>query len=103
MSSSPSAVLASAMDQAESAGQTIPCKDEPEAFTSDLLAFTGSGTHAAAELVRRCAGCPVLGECREYADDARRSKKTELYGVVAGRLEVARRYVAIDTRELTHA
>lgn len=100
---SPSAVLAAAMDQAEAAGRTIPCKDEPEAFTSDLLAFTGSGRHEAVGLVLLCAECPVLSECREYADDARRSRKTELYGVVAGRLEVARRYIAIDTRELTHA
>lgn len=101
MPTTASAVLVAAMDQAEKAGGVIACKEDPAAFTSDLLAFTGSGTHQAARLARLCLKCPVLLECHEYAVEARASRKTALYGVVAGRLEVAGRQIQL--RELTHA
>lgn len=100
---SPSVLLGAAMDQAEADGEEIPCKTDPEAFTSDLLAMSGRGTYTASQLVRLCAQCPVLAECREYANDARSSRRTELFGVVAGRLEVSRQYIEFDTKELTHA
>lgn len=98
----PSSLMADAMDHAEAAGEEIPCKDRPEDFTSDLLAFTGSGTHQAAVLVRLCKQqCPVLAECRAFADATRPKHGTPLFGVIAGRLEFGHHYVEIDTRELT--
>lgn len=100
---SPSVLLGDAMDQAEAAGAEIACKDKPEDFTSDLLAFSGSGRHMAAVLARLCVHCPVWNECREYADDTRGTHGTPLFGVVAGRLELGHTYIDIDTRELTHA
>lgn len=103
MATSPSSVLVAAMDLVEAGGGEIPCRDKPEDFTSDLLAFTGSGRHMAAVLARLCVDCPVWGECREYADDTRGTHGTPLFGVVAGRLELGHSYIELDTRELTHA
>ncbi len=103
MPTTPSGALVAAMDQAETAGEEIPCKDKPEDFTSDLLAFTGSGAHQAAVLARLCRQCPVLRECGDYADETRATRGTPLFGVVAGRLELGHRQTGITTRELTNA
>lgn len=104
MATTPSQILAEAMDRAEKAGKTIPCKEDPAAFTSDLLAFSGAGIHKARALAWRCRHeCPVLAQCNSYAVDARKSKKTALYGVVAGRLEVAGRLIPLEPRELINA
>lgn len=104
MPTTPSMVLAAAMDEAEKAGRQIPCKNDPAAFTSDLLAYSAAGTRKARSLAWRCRhACPVFAQCNAYAVDARTSRKTELFGVVAGRLEVAGRLIPLEPRELTNA
>ena len=79
--------LLDAMDMADLLGHEIPCKAEPEEFTSDLLAFNSPPARAlAAELAVKCLGCPVVAECRDYVRAGRRSRTTQMYGVVAGYL-----------------
>lgn len=79
--------LIDAMDIADLLGHAVPCKDEPEEFTSDLLAFNSPPARAlAADLALKCLGCPVVAECREYVREAKRSRATQMYGVVAGYL-----------------
>jgi hypothetical protein len=91
--------LIEAMDTAETAGQAIPCKTNPEAFTDDLLAFGGPRAHrVAVDLVRECLDCPVFDLCKTYVDEAKRSRNTQLYGVIGGRLVIATQHIEIDPR-----
>lgn len=79
--------LIDAMDMADLLGHDIPCKTEPEEFTSDLLAFNSPPARMlAAELAEKCARCPVLDECRDFVREARRIRSIQMYGVVAGYL-----------------
>lgn len=79
--------LIDAMDMADLLGHAIPCKTEPEDFTSDLLAYNSPPAKAlAAELAVKCHGCPVIEECRGYVRTTRRIRSTQMYGVVAGYL-----------------
>lgn len=80
-------VLIDAMDMADLLGHEIPCKAEPEEFTSDLLAFNSGQAHMLAiDLAERCAACPVYAECGEFVRSTRRTKSAEMFGVVAGYL-----------------
>lgn len=79
--------LIDAMDMAELLGHEIPCKEEPEEFTSDLLAFNSAQAQLlAADLAARCLACPVVAECREFVRESKRSRATRMFGVVAGYL-----------------
>lgn len=79
--------LLDAMDVADLLGHEIPCKTEPEEFTSDLLAFNSTPAQVlAADLALKCLGCPVVAECRDHVREAKRSTATQMFGVVAGYL-----------------
>jgi hypothetical protein len=79
--------LIDAMDMADLLGHEIPCKTEPEEFTSDLLAFNSPPARMlAAELAVKCRGCPVVAECGDHVRAARKSRAAQMYGVVAGYL-----------------
>jgi hypothetical protein len=81
--------LTNAMSAAETAGRSIACKSEPDAFTSDILATTSfRALIEAEEAAQMCAACPVLAECAAYSDAHPVRGEIRLYGVVAGRLHL---------------
>lgn len=85
MKSGPLRDLVEAMDDAESRHRSIPCKSEPELWTHDLI---NTGSHGAGRLrtqaVLGCQRCPVFDQCCAYLTDRNKSRKTQLFGVVAG-------------------
>lgn len=92
--------LIDAMDLVEMTGGEIPCKTDPEGWTSDLFAYSsGRGRYLAALRIDECLDCPVLAECARFADEAKRSRSTVLYGVVGARLVIANKHIEIDPRE----
>ena len=94
--------LIDAMDFVEMTGGEIPCKTDPEAWTSDLFAYSsGRGRLEAAYRISECLDCPVLAECGRFADEAKRSRSTVLYGVIGARLVIANKHIEIDPRGTT--
>lgn len=90
-----SKVLVSAMDSAELAGESIPCKEQPDNFTSDLLAFkTPSSRLLAVTKALECLdSCPVIAQCKAFADRSFADRDgPAMYGVIAGRLVIGRHH-----------
>jgi hypothetical protein len=91
--------LIDAMDVADLLGHEIPCKTEPEAFTSDLLAFNSEESRKqAAGLALKCLGCPVVADCRDYVRETRRNHSVRMFGVVAGYLVLPHTTHQIDPK-----
>lgn len=78
--------LTDAMNAAEQAGHRIPCKQDPNAFTSDSLLMTGRGILWADQAIQKCLrSCPVIAECRGFLQ-ASIVAGVPLFGVVAGEI-----------------
>jgi hypothetical protein len=91
--------LLAAMDIADEHGFEIPCKTDPDSFTSDLLSFTSGQAHMlAVDLAQQCDTCPVFKQCAGWLDEIEKTRAARPFGVIAGHLVTARAIQRIDTQ-----
>jgi hypothetical protein len=84
--------------EAELNGETVPCREDPGRWTSDLLAFkTVQSRLVATTTALECIdSCPVFDLCKTFADQQHADRNSPfLYGIVAGRLVLGRKHYSL--------